>query len=36
MKTKQEVKMILELENICFERENKIILDNINLKIELG
>ena len=28
--------MILELENICFERDNKKILNNINLKIELG
>ena len=24
---------MLELENICFERDNKKILDNINLKI---
>ena len=28
--------MILEIKDICFERENKKILDNINLKIELG
>ena len=28
--------MILELENICFERDNKKILNNVNLKIELG
>ena len=28
--------MLLELKNICFERENKKILDNINLKIEIG
>ena len=28
--------MILKLENICFERDNKKILDNINLKIDLG
>ena len=28
--------MLLELKDICFERENKKILDNINLKIELG
>ncbi len=28
--------MLLELENICFERENKKILDNINLKLEIG
>lgn len=25
---------MLELKNICFERENKKILDNINLKID--
>lgn len=25
---------MLELKNICFERDNKKILDNINLKIE--
>ncbi len=24
------------LENICFERDNKKILDNINLKIDIG
>lgn len=28
--------MILELKDICFERENRKILDNINLKIDLG
>ena len=28
--------MILELENICFERDNKKILNNINLQIDLG
>lgn len=28
--------MLLELKNICFERENKKILDNINLNIEIG
>lgn len=28
--------MLLELENIGFERENKKILDNINLKLEIG
>ncbi len=28
--------MLLELKNICFTRENKKILDNINLEIELG
>ena len=28
--------MLLELENICFERENRKILDNINLKLEIG
>ena len=28
--------MILEIKDICFERENKKILDNINLEIELG
>lgn len=28
--------MILELKDICFERDNKKILDRINLKIELG
>ena len=28
--------MILELENICFERDNKKILNNINLTIDLG
>lgn len=28
--------MILELKNISFERENKKILDNINLKVDLG
>ena len=28
--------MILELQNICFERENKKILNNINLTIDLG
>lgn len=28
--------MLLELENICFERENKKILENINLKIDIG
>ena len=28
--------MLLELKNICFERENKKILDNINLKLEIG
>ena len=28
--------MILELENICFERDNKRILNNINLTIDLG
>ena len=27
--------MILELENICFERDNKKILNNINLTIDL-
>ncbi len=28
--------MILELKNICFERDNKKILDNINLKLDIG
>lgn len=28
--------MILELKNICFERENRKILNNINLSLELG
>ena len=28
--------MLLELENICFERDNKKILDNINLKLDTG
>lgn len=28
--------MLLELENICFERDNKKILDHINLKLEMG
>jgi len=28
--------MLLELKNICFERENKKILDTINLKIDTG
>ena len=28
--------MLLELKNICFERDNKKILDNINLKIDIG
>ena len=28
--------MILELKDICFERDNRKILDNINLKIDLG
>lgn len=28
--------MLLELKNICFERDNKRILDNINLEIEIG
>lgn len=28
--------MLLELKNICFERENKKILDNINLELEIG
>lgn len=28
--------MLLELKNICFERENRKILDNINLKIDIG
>ena len=28
--------MLLELKNICFERENRKILDNINLDIDLG
>ncbi len=28
--------MLLELKNICFERENKKILDNINLTIDIG
>ena len=28
--------MILKLENICFERDNKKILNNINLEIDLG
>ena len=28
--------MLLELKNICFERENRKILDNINLEIHLG
>lgn len=28
--------MLLELENICFERENKKILDHINLALEIG
>lgn len=28
--------MLLELKNICFERENRKILDNINLEIDLG
>lgn len=28
--------MLLELKNICFERENKKILDHINLSLEIG
>ena len=28
--------MIIELKDICFERDNRKILDNINLKIDLG
>ena len=28
--------MLLELKNICFERENRKILDNINLELDLG
>ncbi len=28
--------MLLELKNICFERDNKKILDNINLELEIG
>ena len=28
--------MLLELKNICFERDNKKILDNINLQIDIG
>ena len=28
--------MLLELKNICFEREGRKILDNINLDIDLG
>lgn len=28
--------MILELKNIYFERDGKKILDNINLKLDLG
>lgn len=28
--------MLLELKNICFERENKKILDHINLNIDIG
>lgn len=28
--------MLLELENICFERDHKKILDHINLKLEIG
>lgn len=28
--------MLLELKNICFKRENKKILDNINLKLDTG
>lgn len=28
--------MLLELKNICFERENRKILDNINLAIDIG
>lgn len=28
--------MLLELRNICFERENRKILDNINLAIDIG
>ena len=28
--------MILELKNICFKRDNKKILDNINLSLDLG
>ena len=28
--------MLLELKNICFERENRKILDNINLNLEIG
>lgn len=28
--------MLLELKNICFERENRKILDNINLSIDIG
>ena len=27
---------MLELKNICFSRENKKILDNINLKLDNG
>ena len=36
MQKGRRIKMLLELENICFERENKKILDNINLKIDIG
>lgn len=28
--------MLLELKNICFERENKKILDDINLSLDIG
>lgn len=28
--------MLLELKNICFERENRKILDNINLELDIG
>jgi len=28
--------VLLELKNICFERDNKKILDNINLELEIG
>lgn len=30
------IKVLLELKNICFERENRKILDNINLSIDIG
>ena len=36
MKVQGGIKVLLELKNICFERENRKILDNINLAIDIG